>query len=93
MARDSSALLDIVEAINRALNFAHGLDRDQFLMDETRHWAIYSQIVIIGEATTKLSSELRNANPHIPWKTMIGMRHRLVHGYNAISWDVFGRLS
>lgn len=23
----------------------------------------------------------------LPWRQMIGMRHRLIHGYDAINWD------
>ena len=47
---------------------------------------------MVGAATKRLSSELRTANPHIPWKAIAGMRDILVHQYDRVNfntlWDV-----
>lgn len=48
---------------------------------------MYSQIIIIGEAARRISSEFQEEHPEIPWPEIIGMRHRLVHGYDKIRWD------
>jgi uncharacterized protein with HEPN domain len=36
-------------------------------------------IQIIGEAARKVSPELKEEHPEIPWRGIIGMRHLLVH--------------
>jgi len=28
----------------------------------------------------------QNAHPEVPWASIIGMRHRLVHGYDNVDW-------
>lgn len=49
-------------------------------------------IEIIGEAANRLPDELREQYPAFPWRQMIGTRNWLVHGYDAIDyqiiWDV-----
>ena len=87
MSPDLTTLMDILLAVNRALEFTEGLDAGAFHADKRTRWAVYSQIVIIGEAAGRISREFQGDHPHIPWADMIGMRHRLVHGYDEIRWD------
>ena len=35
-----------------------------------------------------MSIEFRDQHPEIPWATIIGMRHRLVHAYSDIDYDI-----
>ncbi len=41
----------------------------------------HPNLQIIGEAASRISSELRAQHPEVAWGGMIGMRHVLVHGY------------
>ena len=43
---------------------------------------------IVGEAANRLSTEDQSRYPSIPWKAIVGMRNRLIHGYDAIDLDV-----
>ena len=47
---------------------------------------------IIGEATKRLSEELRSNYPSVPWKQMAGFRDVLIHDYLRVDsnevWDV-----
>ena len=42
----------------------------------------------IGEAASKVSPACRDAHPALPWREMIGMRHRLIHGYGEVRLDI-----
>jgi uncharacterized protein with HEPN domain len=43
---------------------------------------------IIGEAARGMSDEFRAQYPELPWKKMVGMRDRLIHGYYDVDIDV-----
>ena len=43
---------------------------------------------IIGEAANRLPEELRAQYPEIPWRQIIGTRHWLAHGYDAIDYRI-----
>lgn len=45
------------------------------------------QLIVIGEATKRLSLELRQQHPEIPWAPMAGMRDHLIHGYDVVDWE------
>ena len=85
MFRDEAYLLDILTAARKALRFAGGLSRDEFLRDELLQLAIMRILEIIGEASRKVSPEFKLAHPEVPWPKMVGLRHRLVHEYFRIN--------
>ncbi len=81
-----AAIFDMILAIERAQRLSAGLSEAEFISNETVQWAIFSQIVILGEAAGRLDRVFRNAHPDVPWTSIIGMRHRLVHGYDSVDW-------
>jgi uncharacterized protein with HEPN domain len=78
----------MADAIQAAVRFTQGRKREDLDQDEMFAFALVRAIEIIGEAATKVSAETRDANPQIPWAEIIGMRHRLVHAYFDISYDI-----
>ena len=44
-------------------------------------------IEIVGEAASRLSPEFAARHAEIPWRDIVGMRHRLIHGYLKVNLD------
>lgn len=44
-------------------------------------------MIVVGEATKRLSLDFRNTHPDIPWKDMAGMRDILAHQYDRVNLD------
>lgn len=87
MNRDNASLLDILKAAQKIRQFSTGLDRLTLAQNEEKQSAILYQIIIIGEAVKRLSSEFRQQHPSIPWRDMAGMRDILSHQYDRINFD------
>ncbi len=84
MSRDDAVLLDMLTAVQRALSFATGLDRDGFGADLKTQSAVLHQLLVLGEAAKRLSDGFREAHPEAPWKAVAGMRDRIIHGYDDV---------
>jgi uncharacterized protein with HEPN domain len=50
--------------------------------------AVIRNIEIIGEATKKISNELKTTYIEIPWREMAGMRNKLIHDYMGVDVEV-----
>ena len=50
--------------------------------------ALTRLVEILGEAANRVSQATRRKNPEIPWPQIIGMRNRLVHGYDVLDLDL-----
>jgi uncharacterized protein with HEPN domain len=46
------------------------------------------KIIIFGELSRHLSDELKAQYQEIPWKTISGLRNRLVHDYEETNWSI-----
>lgn len=81
----------ILEAAQCACSYIEGLSKDDFLADKRTQQAVILNIVVIGEAATKLAKdhpEFVNQHTEVPWRNMKGMRNRIAHGYFDIDIDI-----
>lgn len=78
----------MAEAAQEAIEYTEGISRPEFDISRPLQHSVVRCIEVIGDAASRLSSELRSANPDIPWQDIIGMRNRLVHAYFDINLDI-----
>jgi len=67
------------------------MDYEAFLADLKTQDAVVRNLEIIGEATKNLSEEIRQQYANIPWRSMAGVRARLIHHILGSTWTWFGR--
>ncbi len=78
-------LCDIAENARKASQFTAGMTGDDFLQDEKTVFAVIRALEIVGEATKKIPSEIKEKYSDIPWREMAGMRDKLVHDYFGVN--------
>ncbi len=77
--RDMASLLDILQAAQQIQRYTTGVSLAHLEADEEKQTAILYRIIIIGEATKRISAEFRAQQPQIPWKDVAGMRELVSH--------------
>lgn len=45
-------------------------------------------VEIVGEAANHVSLEVQRAHPEVPWRQIIGMRHRITHDYFEVDLEI-----
>lgn len=58
--------------------------QDELEQNEMMQFALIKLVEIVGEAANCVSEQTRRRYGAIPWADVKGMRHRLVHDYEAI---------
>jgi uncharacterized protein with HEPN domain len=84
--RDQLYLTHILTRINRILKYTASGKAD-FLTSEISQDAVLRNFEIIGEATKRLSDEVRQKDPAIPWRRIAGFRDVLIHDYDDVDLD------
>lgn len=92
MLKDEAYLLDMRLAAQKALRFTAGVDWPRFSSDELIQYAVLHAIQIVGEAAFKISPEFKASHPEMPWASITGMRHRLVHDYTRVDLPTVWRV-
>lgn len=84
---DIQRIADILDAIHLIQSTLEGKsDADFYNMETVSKWGIVKLIENIGEAANHISDETKALSKNTDWRVIIGMRNRLVHGYDRINY-------
>jgi len=87
--RDTKLFIkDIISAISAIEQFVDEMNLEQLKNDDKTASAVVRKFEIIGEASKNIPVDVKERYPEIPWKTMSGMRDRLIHAYFGIDFNL-----
>jgi uncharacterized protein with HEPN domain len=81
----------MADAALKTATYIKGMEQTDFLKDERTQHAVIFNLVIIGEAATRLlqtDADFLDRFPEVQWKAMKGMRNRIAHGYFEINLGI-----
>ena len=78
----------MLDVARLAVTKGAGTTRDAFDADDNLQLALTHLIQTMGEAARKVSPDFQAGHPTIPWDKIIGMRHKVVHDYMHVNYDI-----
>jgi len=91
MKSDDVYIRHIIDSIKKIESYTN-VGKEIFM--STDHWqdATIRNLEIIGEASKRLSNDLKERYPDIPWRSVAGLRDVLIHDYMGVDletvWNV-----
>ncbi|MCB0497499.1 MAG: DUF86 domain-containing protein [Cyclobacteriaceae bacterium] len=64
------------------------ISKEEFLRNETLKRAVTRSLEIIGEASKKLPTEAKERWENVEWRSMAGMRDKLIHDYFGVNYNI-----
>lgn len=92
MSRTHLDLLnDMRDSAAKARAFVVGMDFAGFAGDDKTVYAVVRALEIVGEAAKRIPDDIRSQAPSLPWRSMSGMRDKLVHDYVSVDVEIVWR--
>lgn len=78
---------DMIDSAQRVLEYTAGSSQAEFFASRLHVDATLRSLELIGEAATRIPAEVRRASTDVPWRMVIALRNRLIHGYLGLDED------
>jgi len=92
MHKSTVRLRHMLDHAREAVSLTQGKSRVNIDNDRLLNLALVRLLEIIGEAANQTSKEERSRYPEIPWSQIVGLRNRLIHGYDAVDFDILWQI-
>ena len=78
----------MLDHAREATELIAGKEKAALKQNRVLELALIRLVEIVGEASAKVSSDAKEKYSTIPWPEVIGMRNRLIHGYDSVDLDI-----
>jgi uncharacterized protein with HEPN domain len=82
----------MLDHAREAVALAEGKTRRDLDNDRLLELALVRLLEIVGEAASRIPKEECAKHPEIPWPEIVGLRNRLIHGYDAVDLDILWQI-
>ncbi|MBI5197642.1 MAG: DUF86 domain-containing protein [Nitrospirae bacterium] len=85
-------LRHMLDHAREAVEMVKGRVRSDLDTDRQLNLSLVRLLEIIGEAASRVPREECDRYPDIPWSDIVGLRNRLIHGYDDVDFDILWQI-
>ena len=85
---DRVFVVDMMNHASEAVELLGDASSDDLAGDRVTQLALRKLVEVVGEAANRVSQATRQRHPEVVWPRIVGVRNRLVHGYDAVNLDI-----
>ena len=79
--RDAQRIDHMLGFVRRCRQIIEGIDSSVYLASLGLQEQVELNMLHLGEVAARISDDIKESHPEIPWHEMVGMRNILVHEY------------
>ena len=85
-------LRHMLDHAREAVAMATGKTREDLDTDRKLNLALVRLLEIVGEAANRTPADERRQYREIPWAQIVGLRNRLIHGYDSVDFEILWQI-
>jgi uncharacterized protein with HEPN domain len=78
----------MLDHAREAVEMVRGRSRADLDADRQLNLSLVRLVEVVGEAAKHVPDDFRSHHPQVPWRQAVGMRNRIIHGYDVIDFDI-----
>lgn len=86
--KDRIRMRHMLDCSREALALIEGKTLEEVAADRVLSLALIRLLEVVGEAAARVTTEGQDRFPRIPWSQIVGLRNRLIHGYDSVDLDI-----
>ena len=89
---DSVSLRQMLDHAREAITLLGSATPADLELNRVLALALVQLAQIVGEAASRVSEPKRAQHPQIPWRQVVALRNRLIHGYDTIDLEILWQI-
>lgn len=90
--KDLIRLQHMLDYAREALSTAAGKTRADLDTDRQLNLSLVRLLEVTGEAAAHVSAQTQADYTQIEWSDIVGLRNRLIHGYDTVDFDILWQI-
>ncbi|MBS3734751.1 MAG: DUF86 domain-containing protein [Phycisphaerae bacterium] len=78
----------MLDHAREAAELVRGKTQRDLIEDRVLTLAVVRLLEVTGEAAARMREDTQQLHRDIPWPEIVGLRNRLIHGYDAVDMDI-----
>ena len=82
----------MLDHTREAVAMVQGKTRQDLDRERKLNLSLVRLLEIVGEAANRVPRQERDRYSDIPWSEIVGLRNRLIHGYDEVDFDILWQI-